>query len=89
MPDLPPPSATQVEAVIVHPPRLAPLGGEAAFSAVRIGPEALKVEPRLDEALRLPQAYPSSGARAAAAPTPPPKACPCAPSRRPVRAGRW
>ena len=52
MPDLPPPSATQVEAVIVHPPRLAPLGGEAAFSAVRIGPETLKVEPRLDEALK-------------------------------------
>ncbi|MGA0606717.1 TonB-dependent receptor [Phenylobacterium sp. VNQ135] len=51
MADLPPP-APQVEAVVVHAPRLAPLGGEAAFSAVQIGPEALKVEPRLDEALK-------------------------------------
>ena len=38
MPDLPPPP-TEVEIVIVHPPRLAPLGGDAVFSAVRIGPE--------------------------------------------------
>ncbi|WP_309091393.1 TonB-dependent receptor domain-containing protein [Phenylobacterium sp.] len=52
MPELPPPPASQVEAVVVHPPRLAPLGGEAAFSAVQIGPEVLKVEPRLDEALK-------------------------------------
>ena len=52
MPDLPPPPTPQVEAVVVHPPRLAPLGGEAAFSAVRIGPEVLKTEPRLDEALK-------------------------------------
>ena len=51
MADLPPPT-TEVEAVIVHPPRLAPLGGEAAFSAVQIGPEILKTEPRLDEALK-------------------------------------
>lgn len=52
MPDLPPPPASEVEIVIVHPPRLAPLGGEAAFSAVQIGPGILKVEPRLDEALK-------------------------------------
>ncbi|MDP3746865.1 MAG: TonB-dependent receptor [Phenylobacterium sp.] len=52
MPDLPPPPAPEVEIVIVHPPRLAPLGGEAAFSAVRIGPETLRTEPRLDEALK-------------------------------------
>ncbi|MBU1375177.1 MAG: TonB-dependent receptor [Alphaproteobacteria bacterium] len=52
MPDLPPPQVTDVEIVIVHPPRLAPLGGEAAFSAVVIGPEVLKTEPRLDEALK-------------------------------------
>ena len=51
MPELPPP-APEVEIVIVHPPRLAPLGGEAAFSAVRIGPEILKSETRLDEALK-------------------------------------
>jgi outer membrane receptor protein involved in Fe transport len=51
MPDLPPP-APQVEAVVVYAPRLAPLGGEAAFSAVQIGPEILKIEPRLDEALK-------------------------------------
>ena len=37
---------------MVHAPRLAPLGGEAAFSAVQVGPEILKVEPRLDEALK-------------------------------------
>jgi vitamin B12 transporter len=50
-PDLPPP-VTDVEVVIVHPPRLAPLGGEAAFSAVQIGPDVLKITPRLDEALK-------------------------------------
>lgn len=52
MPDMPPPPALDVEVVIVHSPRLAPLGGEAAFSAVRIGPEILETEPRLDEALK-------------------------------------
>ena len=51
MSDLPPPP-TQVEIVIVHPPRLAPLGGDAVFSAVQIGPEILKSETRLDEALK-------------------------------------
>lgn len=51
MPDLPPP-APEVEVVIVHAPRLAPLGGEAAFSAVQIGPDVLKTETRLDEALK-------------------------------------
>ncbi|WP_296598588.1 TonB-dependent receptor [Phenylobacterium sp.] len=52
MPDMPPPPAPEVEIVVVHPPRLAPLGGEAAFSAVQIDAEALKGEPRLDEALK-------------------------------------
>ena len=52
MPLPPPPPAPDVEIVIVHPPRLAPLGGQAAFSVVRIGPEALAGEPRLDEALK-------------------------------------
>jgi len=52
MPLLPPPPAPDVEIVIVHPPRLAPLGGQAAFSVERIGPEALAGEPRLDEALK-------------------------------------
>ena len=50
MPALPPPSAA-VEVVVVYAPKLAPLGGEAAFSAVQIGPEILKVSPRLDQAL--------------------------------------
>lgn len=49
MPELPPPP---VDTVVITAPRLAPLGGEAAFSAVQIGPEVLKVEPRLDEALK-------------------------------------
>src|SRR6185503_16029007 len=49
---LPPPPANQVEVVVVYPPRLAPLGGEAAFSAVQVGPEILKATPRLDEALK-------------------------------------
>lgn len=48
--DAPPPSPT-VEVVVVYPPRLAPLGGEAAFSAVQIGPLILKQTPRLDQAL--------------------------------------
>lgn len=51
MAELPPPP-TEVEIVVVQPPRLAPLGGEAAFSAVRITPETLRTEPRLDEALK-------------------------------------
>ncbi|RAK62323.1 TonB-dependent receptor [Phenylobacterium kunshanense] len=51
MAELPPPP-TEVEIVVVHPPRLAPLGGEAVFSAVRITPETLRAEPRLDEALK-------------------------------------
>jgi vitamin B12 transporter len=52
MPTALPPPPTQVEVVVVYPPRLAPLGGEAAFSAVQIGPEILKTTPRLDEALK-------------------------------------
>jgi outer membrane receptor protein involved in Fe transport len=52
MPDAPPPPPPPVEVVVVYPPRLAPLGGEAAFSAVQIGPEILKSTPRLDEALK-------------------------------------
>jgi len=48
----PPPPPAEVEVVVVYPPRLAPLGGEAAFSAVQLGPETLKVTPRLDEALK-------------------------------------
>ncbi|MBL8774142.1 MAG: TonB-dependent receptor plug domain-containing protein, partial [Phenylobacterium sp.] len=51
MPDLPPPQA-QVDAVVVTAPRLAPLGGDAAFSAVQIAPQALRNEARLDEALK-------------------------------------
>ena len=51
MAELPPPPA-EVEIVVVHPPRLAPLGGEAAFSAVRVAPEVLRIEPRLDDALK-------------------------------------
>ncbi|HET6969659.1 MAG TPA: TonB-dependent receptor, partial [Phenylobacterium sp.] len=51
MPDLPPPPPADVEVVVVHPPRLPPLGGEAAFSAVEIAPQILKSTPRLDQAL--------------------------------------
>ncbi len=46
-----PPPPPSVEVVVVYPPRLAPLGGEAVFSAVQIGPETLKEVPRLDAAL--------------------------------------
>lgn len=48
-PALPPP---EVEVVIVTPPRLPALPGEAAFSAVRLGAADLAGTPRLDEALR-------------------------------------
>jgi outer membrane receptor protein involved in Fe transport len=51
MPELPPPPPAQVEVVVVHPPRLPPLGGEAAFSAVEIAPQTLKDMPRIDQAL--------------------------------------
>ncbi|MFC3077295.1 TonB-dependent receptor [Phenylobacterium terrae] len=47
--DLPPPT---VEAVVVQPPRLPPLAGEAAFAVQSLDVEALRAEPRLDEALR-------------------------------------
>ena len=46
-----PPPAPPVEVIVVYAPRLAPLGGEAAFSAVQVGPEILKTTPRLDQAL--------------------------------------
>jgi outer membrane receptor protein involved in Fe transport len=46
----PPPTPT-VEVVVVYPPRLAPLGGDAVFSAVQITPQELKQTPRLDQAL--------------------------------------
>jgi len=49
MPDLPPPP---VDTVVITAPRLASLGGEAAFSAIQVGQDILKVEPRLDEALK-------------------------------------
>ena len=49
-PPLPPPVAT-AEVIVVYPPRLAPLGGEAAFSAFQIGPDILEQLPRIDEAL--------------------------------------
>jgi outer membrane receptor protein involved in Fe transport len=52
MAELPPPPPAQVEAVVVRAPRLNPLGGEAVFSAVQIGPETLETTPRLDEALK-------------------------------------
>lgn len=52
MPDLPPPPAAEVEILVVYPPRLAPLGGEAAFSVVQMDAQALRAEPRLDEALK-------------------------------------
>ncbi|WP_293904267.1 TonB-dependent receptor [Phenylobacterium sp.] len=52
MPALPPPPAPEVEVVVVHPPRLAPLGGEAAFSTIQLGPEILQTAPRLDDALK-------------------------------------
>ncbi|MFI4965857.1 MAG: TonB-dependent receptor [Caulobacterales bacterium] len=51
MPAAAPPPIPAVEAIVVYAPRLAPLGGEAAFSAVQIGPEILKQTPRLDQAL--------------------------------------
>ncbi|MFL5296485.1 MAG: TonB-dependent receptor plug domain-containing protein [Phenylobacterium sp.] len=52
MPASLPPPTHEVEVVVVYPPRLAPLGGEAVFSAVQIGPETLKQTPRIDEALK-------------------------------------
>ncbi|HEY2752649.1 TonB-dependent receptor [Phenylobacterium sp.] len=48
--DTPPPAPT-VETVVVYPPRLSPLGGDAAFSAVQVGPQIFKQTPRLDQAL--------------------------------------
>ena len=51
MPAAAPPPTPTVEVVVVYPPRLAPLGGEAAFSAVQVGPQILKQTPRLDQAL--------------------------------------
>lgn len=50
MPATPPP--TEVEAVVVMPPRLPPLGGEAVFAAQQIDAEDLKTAPRLDAALK-------------------------------------
>jgi outer membrane receptor protein involved in Fe transport len=51
MVDVAPPPPNTVEVVVVYPPRLKPLGGEAVFSAVQIKPDVLKQTPRLDQAL--------------------------------------
>ncbi len=51
LPPLPPAPVPDIEVVVVYAPRLAPLGGEAAFSAVQVGPDILKQTPRLDQAL--------------------------------------
>ena len=51
MVDAAPPPPASVEVVVVYPPRLKPLGGEAVFSTARITPEELKATPRLDQAL--------------------------------------
>ena len=50
MPIVPPPP--EVEAVIVSPPRLPPLPGQAAFSVERLDADAMAGSPRLDDALR-------------------------------------
>jgi vitamin B12 transporter len=46
------PPAPEVEAVIVYPPRLPPLGGEAVFAVRQIDAAALKTSQRLDDALK-------------------------------------
>ncbi len=46
------PPATEIEVVVVHPPRLAPLGGEAAFSTIVIPAAELQARARTDEALK-------------------------------------
>lgn len=50
MPIVPPPA--EVEAVIVSPPRLPPLPGQATYSIERLDAAALAGSPRLDDALR-------------------------------------
>ncbi|WP_374569632.1 TonB-dependent receptor [Phenylobacterium sp.] len=50
MPAIPPP--TDVEVVIVSPPRLPPAPGDAAFAVERLGQQALALAPRLDDALK-------------------------------------
>lgn len=50
MPPVPPP--TEVEVVIVHPPRLPALGGEAVFAVQQIDAATLQTAPRLDAALK-------------------------------------
>lgn len=48
-PALPP---AEVEAVVVHAPRLPAMAGEGAFSVIEIGSEELRQTPRLDAALK-------------------------------------
>ncbi|MES2340556.1 MAG: TonB-dependent receptor [Pseudomonadota bacterium] len=50
MPIAPPPP--EVEVLIVHPPRLPALGGEAVFAVQQLSAEDLKSTPRLDVALK-------------------------------------
>lgn len=50
MPIAPPPP--EVEVLIVHPPRLPALGGEAVFAVQQLSAEDLKTAPRLDVALK-------------------------------------
>ena len=50
MPLIPPPPPP-AEIVVVYAPQLAPLAGEAAFDTVQASEQALRINPRLDEAL--------------------------------------
>jgi outer membrane receptor protein involved in Fe transport len=45
------PPAVPAEVIVVYAPRLAPMAGEAAFDVTEATPQALRVNPRLDEAL--------------------------------------
>ena len=83
-----PPPAT-VEVVVVYPPRLKPLGGEAVFSTVQIGPTELKETPRLDQALESVPGASLFRRTTSLSANPTTQESPCATSPAPPPAGRW
>ena len=84
----PPPAAVQT--VIVTAARLPPAPGDAAFSIIRLTPQQLQAEPRLDLALQQIPGISLFRRTSSAAENPTTQGVtPCVPSPRPARAVRW
>ncbi len=90
MSDLPPPPpALEVEVVVVHAPRLPPLGGEAVFAVQQLDAGQLKTAPRLDAALKQAPGVSLFRRTGSGRPIPPSKACRFVASPPPAPGAPW